>query len=133
MKKLWQKFKHWLIKKLGGYVALPPKVVKVDTYEVTPITTAAQININGEAVRHLNGTVGRQRFCEDVEYQIGILLGNELRKQGLVQYEFCENQQELRCVIRGVVQAIPPKSKKGTDLFIVLNNHYTTRQRKEEF
>lgn len=37
MKKLWKKFKHWLIQKLGGYVHLEKPCV-IHHYTVAPVT-----------------------------------------------------------------------------------------------
>lgn len=42
MKKLWNRFKHWLIRKLGGYVS-PEKPCVVHHYTVAPVTVASEL------------------------------------------------------------------------------------------
>ena len=44
MKKLWKRFKNWLIKKLGGYTSLPPRDVVIVEQHAEPIIKLSAAN-----------------------------------------------------------------------------------------
>lgn len=50
MKNLWKKFKHWLIKKLGGYVA-PTKELEIAHYTVEPIAIHTELFIENDRIK----------------------------------------------------------------------------------
>ncbi len=50
MKNLWIKFKHWLIKKLGGHVVLPV-APKIEYHYETPITICAEVVAENLAIK----------------------------------------------------------------------------------
>lgn len=50
MKNQWIKFKHWLIKKLGGHVSLPV-APKIEYHYETPITLYAQFAVDSLALK----------------------------------------------------------------------------------
>lgn len=66
MKKLWRKFKHWLIRKLGGYVQGPVASVKVQ--HVRPVRLYSSMQ-----------QISKDRYHNDAEYrflcQRGLLMG----------------------------------------------------------
>lgn len=117
MKKLWNRFKHWLIKKLGGYVEADRDLV-VDIHGVYPMTVVGQTKIGRRLFKQAcaRDTVAMM----EIENQIGYLLGCELLKQGLVDYSICENYIEMNYMVRGTIQVIPPKKRQGTELVSVL-------------
>lgn len=75
MKKLWKKFKSWLIRKLGGYEA---KVVTFKEMTVPAVTIKAQIALDRT-----------RAFCDDYEWIVNkllSLLADELRPYIRISY-----------------------------------------------
>ena len=70
MKKLWTKFKHWLIKKLGGYVNAPvrPIVHQYGEPEVVTLTTHIKVD-RYEWFGHASST-NREHVIERVKLAI---------------------------------------------------------------
>ena len=63
MKKLWTKFKHWLIGKLGGYVS-PEKSCVVHHYTVTPVTVAS--DLKGVDYNHYHNDPGYREYVDKI-------------------------------------------------------------------
>lgn len=72
-----KKFKHWLIKKLGGYVEIvPPAIVYKDKRE--PVKISALISVPFEELKC-------DRLCADnrVKQELAFKLGKQIIDQGL--------------------------------------------------
>ena len=117
MRKLWKRFKHWLIKKLGGYVKADKELV-VGRHQVYPMAVVAQKRIGFGT--HIIACARDRTTLMAIEDQIGYLLGSELIKQGLVTYSICEDIASMEYTVRGIIQVIPPIESRGTDLASVL-------------
>ncbi len=106
--KRWVKFKHWLIKKLGGHVN--PKVVEYRYVENTPITLVAERQVKlrfYHTAREENEYIERQ-IKEDLASEIS----RELLKNGLLVIEKGEDPINLVTRYRAKIMVYP---KKGAD------------------
>lgn len=102
MKRLIDRFRKWMIVKLGGYIKPPAQVVRVDRV-VAPIqkVCAEEMYLNdsshAEIVRH-----------------IAPKLGEELCKAGLVKFQYSEHPYHAHAglrVVRATVRAIEPEEE----------------------
>lgn len=103
--KPWVKFKHWLIKKLGGHVS--PKVVEYRYVENTPITLVAERHVKlrfYHTAREESEHIERQ-IKEDLASEIS----RELLKHDLLVIEKGEDPINLVTRYRAKIMVYPMK------------------------
>lgn len=103
--KPWVKFKHWLIKKLGGHVN--QKVIEYRYVENTPITLVAERQVRlcfYHTDREENEHIERQ-IKEDLASEIS----RELLKHGLLVIEKGEDPINLETRYRAKIMVYPMK------------------------
>jgi hypothetical protein len=108
--KPWVKFKHWLIKKLGGHVnpkVVNPKVFECRYVENTPITLVAERQVRlrfYHTAREENEHIERQ-IKEDLASEIS----RELLKHGFLVIEKGEDPINLVTRYRAKIMVYPMK------------------------
>lgn len=103
--KPWVKFKHWLIKKLGGHVN--PKVVEYRYVENTPITLVAERQVGSRfyyTSREENEQIERQ-IKEDLAFEIS----RDLLDHGLLVIEKGEDPINRVTRYRAKIMVYPMK------------------------
>lgn len=105
MKKMWKKFKHWLIKKLGGCV-IPSQELKITHQRSNIITTQSALTLfTFELAR------GRYRI-EDIKNMLETKCARDIAKyivcNGLYTLEQCENPMFDQVIYKATVQVVQP-------------------------
>ena len=81
---MWKKFKHWLIKKLGGYIVSPTKEIVVNHYTKELTTLSRTLKIDNRTLRNHPKMV-------DALYNSAVEeLVQELRKSQCIEKEICD-------------------------------------------
>ena len=108
MKKLWTKFKHWLIRKLGGYTEQfihKKEAVYVPAY-AQPVTIMA--NVKADAGLWYGYKFDpTERFRQLVMDELREKLMDELWEhadEGLVDIKYCDNIEEDTVTIQAIVR-----------------------------
>lgn len=119
MKKHWTRFKHWLIKKLGGYVQSSEEI-KIGHYIATPVPVYAEFSIPNECLvrsQDFGRQRGFRRYDETdiemmVEEAIAHKLAIEIAKNKLYDVQICEDRilNQTRYV---AVANVLPSLKEG--------------------
>lgn len=109
MKKLWTKFKRWLIVKLGGYLE-GPKTYKVEhTYgtstAVRPICVCAVHKISGDHMRYASPRDIFDDLFEGLKYEIR-------KNEDLFTIDHSWDPITDEVIYRIVIKLIPNESKK---------------------
>ena len=74
-----KKFKHWLIRKLGGYVEIvPPAIVFKDKIE--PVKISASVSVSIEELKY-----DREYTDNRVKQELAFNLGKQIIDQGLCE------------------------------------------------
>jgi hypothetical protein len=102
MKRLIDRFRKWMIVKLGGYIKPPAQVVRIDR-AVVPIQKvyAEQTYLTG--CSH-----------EDITKNVAYALGKELCKAGLVKFQYSEHPYDAhigRRIVRATVRVVEPEEE----------------------
>lgn len=116
MKKLWTKFKHWLIKKLGGYVKEPMKPT-YQYYGSDVITLQASVKANsrdwyGYRVfkydqphdLEAKSEEFKERVMEDLKRQMADCISEHW--DTLAQVDTCDMFDEDRVLVRATVRIV---------------------------
>lgn len=83
MKRLILKFKHWLIKKLGGYTEqqVINQRIDVHSHQFQPVVLRANTRMDLRLL--LNGNVPKQDICDRIIQELGRKLADEIIEKRL--------------------------------------------------
>ena len=123
MEQRWTRFKHWLIKKLGGYVQSPEEI-KIGHYIGTPVPVYAEFSIPNEylLVRprdcYYKNKDGFRRYDKTdieimIEEAIAHKLATEIAQKKLYDVQICEDRMLNKTRYVAVANVLLPLQREG--------------------
>ena len=109
MKKLWKRFKNWLIKKLGGYTAPPPREVVIEQHVEPIIKLGAANKLFRDSVYRVLPT--EEQWGVDnaiIERLIRCDIADAIIKQGLFECYEEENPVDMTKEYKVIIKIAKP-------------------------
>ena len=126
MKKLWNRFKHWLIKKLGGYTEEQTKVVekivekpldevKFTYYQAKPICVSSRVRLDRLAIKYILKQ-DADELVNRIKSKAACQIGKQLVEGGFLYCETCHELETDSIVIEFKTDIVLNTTKENSDL-----------------
>lgn len=126
MKKLWNRFKHWLIKKLGGYTEEQTKVVekivekpldevRFTYHQAKPVCVSRRITLNRLAIKYFQKQDAVE-LVKQIKSRAAFLIGEQLVEGGFLYCAICHDLETDNIVIECKTDIVLNTSKENFDL-----------------